>query len=108
MAKLYQYQQWSGPLSQDAGFVETVTLDKWFQAASQPVFKVPPRQVGYQVLVLDLPNPIVDFGWYAPPSEPLFVAPAVQPMIATSFVLPAVVASDSVTVIIDLVDENLR
>lgn len=108
MPRIFQYQKEAHPLSQDVGFVETVTLDKWFQPASQPIFIPPKPQQGAQLLVLDLPNPIVAFGWYAETSQPIFVKGRIQPLIATSFVSPAVAVSDGVICIIDLVAEGLR
>lgn len=108
MPRIFQYQKEAHPLSQDVGFVETVTLDKWFQPASQPIFIPHRAQQGSQVVVLNLPNPIVAFGWYAETSQPIFVKPRIQPLIANSLVAPSTVVSDGVIVLIDLVSSGLR
>jgi hypothetical protein len=52
--------------------VETITLDKWFQQASEPVRTVPPRLPGYWAGVLEptlFTVPPMDT-WWRPASEP--------------------------------------
>jgi hypothetical protein len=74
----------SGPTVFEPGLftVEAVTLDKWFQPASEPAWEAqaaqPTPAVGFIVEPSLFVAPPV-LSWYAPASEPRFEAPVSQP-----------------------------
>jgi hypothetical protein len=111
MRRRLQYQQWFSPLSQDVGFVETVTLDKWWREASQPIFLPKPvLQGGSAAMPMRLVT-IASFGWNALTSQPNFAAFALKnrpPNGSILFIPPAVPITSGITVLIDLVEDELR